>query len=228
MLICAGRLTSYATRHTQLQPHTSMFAGQLTSYTARHTKISCSLARRCSQVNLRTTPPDTLRSAAASHANLRRSTYKLHHQAHQDQPQLCRSMFAGQLTRYTIRHTKISCSLARQYLLVNLRPTIPEIPRLAAASHVNVRRSTYTLHHQTHQDQLQLRNSMFAGKLTSYTTRHTKVSCSLARQYSKVNLQATPPETLGSAATSHVDIRRLTYTLHHQTHQDQLQPRMLI
>jgi hypothetical protein len=57
-----------------------MFAGQLTYYITRHTKISYSLAYQCLQVNLPATPPDTLRSATASHINVRRSTYPLHHQ----------------------------------------------------------------------------------------------------------------------------------------------------
>jgi hypothetical protein len=35
----------------------------------------------------------------------------------------------------------------REHLQVNLRPTLPDTPRLATASHVNIRRSTYTLHH---------------------------------------------------------------------------------
>jgi hypothetical protein len=158
----------------------SMSAGQLTSYTTRHIKISCSLAYQCSHVNLPPTPPDTPRSAAASHINNCRSTYPLHHQTHQDQLQRRMSMFAGQLTSYTARHTKISCSLARQCLQVNLHPTPSDTPRLAAASHINICRLTYPLHHQTHQDQLQRRVSIFAGQLTSYTTRHTKISCSLA------------------------------------------------
>jgi hypothetical protein len=202
-----------------------MFAGRLTIYTTRHTKISCSLARQCSQVDLPSTPPDTLRSAAASHVNVRRSTYLLHHQTHQDQLQPRTSMFAGRLTIYTTRHTKISCSLARQCSQVDLPTTPPGTPRSAAASHVNVRRSTYRLHHQTHQDQLQPCTSMFAGRLTSYTTRHTEISCSLAHQCSQVDLPSTPPDTPRSAAASHVNVCRSTYLLHHQTHQDQLQPR---
>jgi hypothetical protein len=137
-----------------------------------------------SQVDLPATIPDTPRSAAALHVNVRGSTYALQHQTHLDQLQLCTSMFAGQLTSYNTRHPKISCSLARQLSLVNLRTTTPDTPRSAAASHVNVRWSTYALQHQTHQGQLQPRTSMFAGQLTSYNTRHTKISCSLARQCS--------------------------------------------
>jgi hypothetical protein len=89
---------------------------------------------------------------------------------------------------YTTRHTKISYSLAYQCSQVNLPATPPDTPRLATASQVNVRRSTYLLHHQTHQDQLQPRRSMFTGQLTSYTTRHTKIRYSLAYQCSQVNL----------------------------------------
>jgi hypothetical protein len=165
----------------------SMFAGQLTRYTTRHTKISCSLACQCSQVNLPPTPPDTLRSAAASHVNVRRLTDLLYHQTHQDQLQPRMSMFAGRLTRYTTRHTKISCSLVCQCSQVNLPPTPSDTPRSATASHFNARRSTYKLHHQTHQDQLQPRMSMLAGQLTRYITRHTKISCSLACQCSQIN-----------------------------------------
>jgi hypothetical protein len=180
-----------------------MFAGQRTRYTTRHTKISYSLVYKCSQVNLQTTPPDTPRLATASHINVRRLTYLLHHQTHQDQLQPRITIFTGQLTYYTTRHTKISYSLEYQCLQVNLPTTPPDTPRLATASHINVHRSTYVLHHQTHQDQLQPRILMFAGRLTSYTTRHTKISYS-----------------------SHINVRRSTYVLHHQTHQDQLQPRI--
>jgi hypothetical protein len=66
-------------------------------------------------------------------------------------------MFAGQLTYYTTRHTKISYSLAYQYAQVNLLATPPDTPRSATASHINVRRL-----------------------LTAYTTRDTKISYSLA------------------------------------------------
>jgi hypothetical protein len=96
-------------------------------------------------------------------------------------------MFAGQLTAYTTKHTKISYSLAYQYSQVNLQATPPDTLILATASHLNVRRLTYVLHHQTHQDQLQPRISMSAGQLTSYTTEHTKISYSLAYQCSEVN-----------------------------------------
>jgi hypothetical protein len=166
----------------------SIFAGQLTSYTTRHTNISYSLACQYSQVNLQTTPPDTPTLATASHVNIRWSTYKLHHQTRQDQLQPRMSIFAGQLTNYTTRHTNISYSLACQYSQVNLQATPPDTPRLATASHVNIRRSTYILHHQTRPDQLQPRMSILARQLTSYTTRHAKISYSLACQYSHVNL----------------------------------------
>jgi hypothetical protein len=195
-----------------------MFLGQLTSYTTRHTKISYSLAYQCWQVNLLSSPPDTLRSATASHINVPRSTYKLHHQTHQDQLQARISTFPGQLTRYTTRHIKISYSLAYQCLQVNLQATPPDTLRSATASHFNVPRSTYNLHHQTYQDQLQPRISMFAGQLTDYTTRHTKISYSPAYQRSQVNLQATPPDTTRSATASHINVPRLTYRLYHQTH----------
>jgi transcriptional regulator of nitric oxide reductase len=135
-------------------------------------------------------------------------------------------MFAGQLTRYTTRHTQISYSLAYQCPQVNLQPTRPDTPRSATASHINVRRSTYPLHGQTHQDQLQPRISMFAGQLTRYTTRHTQISYSLAYQCPQVNLQTTRPDTPRSATASHINIRGLTYVLHHQTHQYQRKPRI--
>jgi hypothetical protein len=196
----------------------SIFAGQLTSYTTRHTKISYSLAYQCSQVNLQATPPDTPKLATAPHINVRRSTYLLRHQTHQDQLQPRISMFAGQLTRYTTRHTKISYSLAYQWSQVNLPPTPPDTLRSAAASHINVRRSTYPLHHQTHQGQLQPRISMFRGQLTSYTTRHTEISYSLAYQCSQINSPATPSDTPRLVPASHINSRRSTYLLHHQTH----------
>jgi hypothetical protein len=112
------------------------------------------------------------------------------------------------------------CTSCERSTKRDLPTTPPDTPRSAAASHVNLRRSTYALHHQTHQDQLQPRTSIFAGQLTNYTTRHTKISCSLASPSSQVNLLPTPPDTLRSAAASHVNLRRSTYQLHHQTHQD--------
>jgi hypothetical protein len=183
-----------------------MFAGQLTSYTTRHTKVSYCLAYQCSQVNLRATPPDTPGSATASQINVRRLTYFLHHQAHQGQLLPRISMFAGELTRYTTRHTKVSYSLAYQCSQINLPTTPPDTPSSATALHINVRRSTYKLHHQTYQGQLLPRISMFAGQLTSYTTRHTKVSYCLAYQCSQVNLLPTPPDTPRSATAFHVNV----------------------
>ncbi|KAF2818141.1 hypothetical protein CC86DRAFT_375989, partial [Ophiobolus disseminans] len=64
----AGQLTHYTTRHTKISYSLTC---QLTPYTTRHTKISYSLACQCSQVNLPPTPPDTPRSATASHINVR-------------------------------------------------------------------------------------------------------------------------------------------------------------
>jgi hypothetical protein len=78
------------------------------------------------------------KSLAVLHVNIYRSTYELHHQAHPDQLQRCLSMFAGLLTSYTTRHTKISCSLTYRYLQVNSRPTPPDTPRSATILHVNV------------------------------------------------------------------------------------------
>jgi hypothetical protein len=196
----------HQTHQGQLLPRISMFAGQLTRYTTRHTKVSYCLASQCSQVNLHATPPDTPRSASASQINVRRSTYLLHHQTHQVQLLPRISMFAGELTRYTTRHTKVSYCLAYQCSQTNLHPTPPDTPRSATASHINVRRSTYVLHHQTHQGQLLLRRLMFAGQLTSYTTRHTKVSYCLAYQCSQVNLHATPPDTPRSGTAFHVNV----------------------
>jgi hypothetical protein len=158
------------------QLHMSIFAGQLTPYTTRHAKVSYCLAYQSSQVNLHPTPPDTPRSATASHINPRRSTYTLHHQTRQGQLLPRISIFAGQFTCYTTRHAKVSYCLTYQCSQVNLQPTPPDTPRSATASHINLRRSTYNLHHQTRQCQLLPRISIFAGQLTSYTIRHTKVS----------------------------------------------------
>jgi hypothetical protein len=157
-----------------------MSAGLLTSYTTKHTKVSYCLAYQCSHLSLQSTPSDTLRSATASYINIRRSTYKLHHQTHQRQLLRRISMFARQLTSYTTKHTKMSYCLAYQCSHVNLHPTPPDTPRSATASHINVRRLTYKLHPQTHQGQLLPCILMFAGLLTPYTTRHTKVSYCLA------------------------------------------------
>jgi hypothetical protein len=224
-----------------------MFTGKLTRYTMRHTKVSNCHTYRCSQVYLHATPPDALRSATASHINVRRSTYCLHHHTHQCQllpyilmfaGQLTRyttrhtkvsycphiSMFAGQLTAYTIRHTKVSYCLTYQCLQVNLPTTPPHTPRSATASHINVRRSTYTLHHQTHQGQHLLHISMFAAKLTCFPPDTPRSATALTYRCSQVNLQATPPDISRSATASHIDVHRYTYTLHHQTHQGQLQP----
>ena len=59
---------------------------------------------------------------------------------------------------------------------------------------------------------------MFTGQLTRYTIRHTKTSYSLAYQGSQVNLHPTPQDTLGLGTTSHINVRKPTYKLHHQTH----------
>jgi hypothetical protein len=169
-------------------------------------------------VNLHATPPDTPRLATASHINLRRLTYNLHHHTHQGQLLPRISIFAGKLTPYTTRHTKVSYCPAYQCSTVNLHARPPDTPRSATASHINVRLSTYNLHHQTHQGQLLPRILMFAGQLTHYTTRHTKVSYCLAYQSLTVNLHPTPPDTLESATASHINLRGSTYPLHHQTH----------
>jgi hypothetical protein len=55
--------------------------------------------------------------------------------------------------------------------------------------------------------------SMFAGLLTSYTTRHNIISSSLACLCSQVYLHATPPDTTRLAAASHVHVRKPTYFL---------------
>jgi hypothetical protein len=114
--------------------------------------VICTSCERSTKRDLLSKSKDTPRLAAVLCIHVRRLTYALQHQIPQDQLQPHTSMFAGQLTHYTTRHTKISCSLARQCLQVNLRPTTPDTPRSAAASHVNVRRLTYALQHQTHQD----------------------------------------------------------------------------
>jgi hypothetical protein len=216
----------YQTHQGQLMRHISTFTGQLTSYTTRHTEISYCLAYQRLQVSLHPTPPDTPRSATASHISIRRSTHKLHHQTHRDQLLPHILMSAGQLTDYITRNTKVSYCLTYQYSEVNLQATPPDTLRLATASHISIRRSTYNLHHQTHQDQLLPRISVFAGQLTDYITRNTKVSYCLAYQYSQVNLPTTLPETPRSATASHISIRRSTYMLHHQTRQGQLLPRI--
>ena len=48
-------------------------------------------------------------------------------------------MFTGQLTRYTIRHTKTSYSIAYQGSQVNLHPTPQDTLGLGTTSHINVR-----------------------------------------------------------------------------------------
>src|SRR5438105_4459544 len=65
-----------------------------------------------------------------------------------------------------------------------------------------------------------------AGLLTRYTTKRARISISLACQHTQVYLPATPPNAPESAAASHASIRRSTYLLHHQTRQNQQQPRM--
>src|SRR5205809_845037 len=109
-------------------------------------------------------------------------------------------VFAGLLTSNTIKRDRISSSLACQYSQVYLHPTPPNAPESAAASHASIRRSTYILHHQTRQNQQQPRMPVFAGLLTSYTTKRARISSSLACQYSQVYLQATPPNAPESAA----------------------------
>jgi hypothetical protein len=225
-------MSTYILRHQthqgQLLPRIAIFAGQPTSYTTRHTKVSYCLTYQSSHVNLHPTPPDTPGSATASHSNLRRSTYKLHHQTHQGQPLPRISIFARQRTSYTPRHTVVSYCLAYQSSQVNLLSTSPDTPGSATASHSNLRRSTYKLHHQTHQGQPLPRISIFARQLTSYITRHIRVSYCLAYQSSHVNLHPTPPDTPGSATALHINLRTSTYFLHHQTHQGQLLLRISI
>src|SRR5437868_314815 len=104
------------------------------------------------------------------------------------------SIFASLLTSYTTKHNKISSSLADQCSQVYLPATPPNITTLASAFHINIRKSTYFLHHQPQQNQ-QPFISIFVSLLTSYTTRHSKISSSLAYQCSQVYLLPTPPET---------------------------------
>src|SRR5205809_845038 len=198
-----------------------VFAGLLTSYTTKRARISSSLACQYSQVYLHPTPPNAPESAAASHASIRRSTNSLHHQTRQNQQQPRMPVFAGLLTRNTTKHARISSSLACQYSQDYLQATPSNATESAAASHASIRRSTYILHHQTRQNQQQPRMPVFAGLLTSYTTKRARISSSLACQYSQVYLQATPPNAPESAAASHASIRRSTYKLHHQTRQNQ-------
>jgi hypothetical protein len=115
------------------------------------------------------------------------------------------------------RHAKVSSCLTHPRSQVDLLATPPDTLRLAAASRIHVRRSTYLLHHQTRQSQQWPRVSTFAGQLTYYSTRHAKVSSCLAHLRSQVNLLATPPDTLRLAAASRTYVRRSTYCLHHQT-----------
>jgi hypothetical protein len=124
------------------------------------------------------------------------------------------STFAGQLTGYITKHTKISTCLSHPRSQINLLPTPPNTPRSAPVSRIHVRRSTYYLHHQTHQDQHPPRGSTFADQLTTYTTRHTKISTRLAYPRSQLNLLPTPPNTLRSAPASHIHVCRSTYLLH--------------
>jgi hypothetical protein len=151
-----------------------MFACLLTYYIARHGKISSSLTCRRSNVCLRSTAPDTAILAAASHVHVRTSTYKLHHrtQQYEQQPRisvferlltLCTTghssisisltcqCYAGLLTFYTAKRSKVSSSLTCRCSHVCLLPTPSDTAVLAAASHVNIKTSTYQLHHQTQQ-----------------------------------------------------------------------------
>lgn len=75
------------THWRQLKPHISIFAGQLTYYTTKYIKISHSLTYYSSKVNLRTTSPEILASATASHINIRGPTYHLQYQTHRHQLQ---------------------------------------------------------------------------------------------------------------------------------------------
>jgi hypothetical protein len=56
-------------------------------------------------------------------------------------------MSAGLLTIYTTTHSNISSSPAYQYSQAYLHPTVPGTVRLAAASRINGRQSTYILQH---------------------------------------------------------------------------------
>ena len=157
-----------------------VFAGPLTCYTTRRAIISSSFVYQYSQVHLHATPPDAPESAAASHASVCKSTYTLHHQTRQNQQQPRMPVFAGPLTCYTTRRARISSSLAYESSQVYLHATHPDAPESAAASHTSIRRSTYTLHHKTRQNQQQPRIGVFAGLLTYYTTRRARISSSLA------------------------------------------------
>src|SRR5436853_156441 len=101
-------------------------------------------------------------------------------------------VFAGLLTSYTSKRTRISGSLVCQYSQVDLQATPANAPESAEASHASIRRSTYALHQQTRQNQRKPRMPVFAGPLTSYTSKRARISGSLACQYSQVDLQATP------------------------------------
>ncbi|OAG08286.1 uncharacterized protein CC84DRAFT_566707 [Paraphaeosphaeria sporulosa] len=160
--------------------------------------------------------------------------------------------FAGLLTGYTAKRARISSSLACQYSQVYLQSTPPDVPELAAASYISIHRSTYVLYHQTRwnqqplympvikgpltlyitkraRNQQQPRMLVFAGLLTRYTTEHARINSStLTCQYSQVYLRATPPNVPKSVAASHTSIRRSTYSLHHQSCQNQQQPLMLV
>src|SRR5689334_15130638 len=103
-------------------------------------------------------------------------------------------MFARLLTSYTNRHTKISSSFASRCSYVYLHTTASDTTRLAEASHLDVRTSTYWL--------------------------HNKISRSLAYRCSHVYLHPTAPNTARLAAVSHLDVRTSTYPLHQQTHQN--------
>ena len=201
----------------------STFACLLTHYTTRHSRISSRLVYLYSQVYLHATPLDIVGLVIGSHIHIRMSTYKLHYQTQQDQQQAYMSIFAGLLTRYTTRHSRISSRLICLYSHVYLH-TIPlEIAGLAVGLYIYIHISTYTLYYQIQQDQQQARISIFICLLTSYTTRHSKISSSLIYPYSHIYLHAIPPDIIRLAAALYIHICISTYTLYHQTQQDQQQ-----
>src|SRR5436853_156439 len=137
----------------------------------KRARISGRLTCQYSQVYLPPTPANAPESAEASYASIRRSTYKLHQQTHQNQRKPRMPVFAGRLTSYTSKRARISGSLACQYSQVYLRPTPANAPESAEASYASIRRSTYELHQQTRQNQRKPRMPVFAGRLTSYTIK---------------------------------------------------------
>ena len=203
----------HQTQQDQQQARISIFIGLLTSYTTRYSRISNRLICLYLHVYLYTIPLDIVGLAAGLHIYIYRSTYLLYYQIQQDQQQAYMSIFTYLLIGYTTRHSRISSRLIYLYSHIYLPPTPLDIVGLAVGSHINICISTYRLHHQTQQDQQQARISIFIYLLTSYTTRHSRISSRLIYLYLHINLPPTPPNIVGLAAALHINSYRSTYFL---------------